>query len=160
MTRDPTELGTYMSSTLCPTCGGLVHLKTCLSCGEECSAELQAAITQLAEEMGRELSTSSHCHQLREGLAHLRTILSYNHHILTRARQVYIQHAGKEDIAWHSSTEIILLNHLYLTITKEILVITPRLCKLLCISVGKVVLYLITELFVPNCVTRPYSLPC
>ena len=74
-----------------------MHLNTCLTCGEECSAELQAAITQLAEEMVRELSPSSHCQQLREGLAHLRTILSYNHHIFTRARQVYIQHAGKGD---------------------------------------------------------------
>ena len=72
-----------------------MHLITCLTCGEECSAELQPAITQLAEEVARELSTSSDFQQLREGLAYLRTILSYNHHILTRARQVYIQHAGK-----------------------------------------------------------------
>ena len=102
ITRDPTELGTYLSSTLCPTCDGLVHLNSCLTCGEECSAELQAAITQLAEEVARELSTSSHCHQLREGLAHLRTILSYNHHILTRARLVYIQHAGKGNVHSHA----------------------------------------------------------
>ena len=102
ITRDPTELGTYLSSTLCPTCGGVVHLNTCLACGEECSAEVQAATTQLAEEVARELSTSRHCQQLREGLAHLRTILSYNHHILTRARQGYIQHAGKGD-EWISS---------------------------------------------------------
>eukprot|EP00092_Neocalanus_flemingeri_P042777 GFUD01046913.1.p1 GENE.GFUD01046913.1~~GFUD01046913.1.p1 ORF type:complete len:413 (+),score=129.07 GFUD01046913.1:32-1270(+) len=93
--KDPTECGTYLSSILCPVCGGLVSPDMCQSCGHVCTAELQSSVTQLAEEMARSLLVGSDCVQLREGLLDLRAVLSCNHHILTRVKQVFIQHAGQ-----------------------------------------------------------------
>jgi len=115
--RDPTELGTYLASVLCPVCEGVVHSNHCLSCGLPCTEEQQAELTRIASDIASNkandiasnITSDSHkaptpasvqvsdnkCDSLRSGLESLKSIVSKNHYILARAREAYILHAGE-----------------------------------------------------------------
>jgi len=96
--RDPTEIGTYLTSVLCPVCKGVVHSNHCLSCGLPCTEEHQEELIRIASNISTTLATSvsdSKCDSLRSGLESLKSVLSRNHYILARTRQDYILHAGE-----------------------------------------------------------------
>ena len=107
--RDPTELGTYLTSVLCPVCEGVVHSNHCLSCGLPCTEEQQAELTRIASDIASNKAndiasnittpasvqvSDNKCDSLRSGLESLKSIVSKNHYILARAREAYILHAG------------------------------------------------------------------
>ena len=104
--RDPTELGTYLASVLCPGCKGVVHGNHCLSCGLPCTEEQQEELTRIASDIASNIATSvtdSKCDSLRSGLESLKSVVSRNNHILARARQAYIHHAGNHTYTTLSS---------------------------------------------------------
>ena len=115
--RDPTEIGTYLTSVLCPVCKGVVHSNHCLSCGLPCTEVQQEELTRIASNISTALAASvsdSKCDSLRSGLESLKSVLSRNHYILARTRQDYILHAG---------------NHiLYLPLSSYLTVVVPGEC--------------------------------